>query len=172
MSNSIIYAKNSTRTGEIDETKMIAEIAAVPEITTGLVTIVDAGDEFALVFLDTPTAEELTHINAVVYAHSHLSAQESVRLTMQRAVEFGNNLMIEFAAENILLGITQAGKTKQVADYLQNVMRYIQSGSLYEVISEIDSLISAGIAPELAPFVTEARLLAFRGKVTAYLGMP
>lgn len=85
------------------------------------------------------------------------------------AMKFGHDLVIEFAAENILLGITQAGKTKAVADYLEDILRYVQSGSLYEVLHEIDRLMHEGLPAELAPFVTEARLLAFKNKILAYL---
>lgn len=88
---------------------------------------------------------------------------------IRQAVAFFDDLMTEFAGENITLGITQAGKTKDVADYLANVLRYGQTGSLYEVINECDALVTAGVPAGLSPFVTEARLNTFKAKVTAYL---
>lgn len=88
---------------------------------------------------------------------------------VKKAVDFGQDLMIKFAGENVALGITQAGKTKDVADYLADVTRYLQTGSLYEVMNEIDSLILAGIPIELSPFVTQSRMEEFKSKVSNYL---
>lgn len=95
--------------------------------------------------------------------------QETIMLLVANAMDFGNNLILEFAAENILMGITQAGKTKDVADYLSSLMRYTQTGSLYEVMAEIDRLIQTGLPPNLSPFITEERLLSFKTKVLEYL---
>ena len=90
---------------------------------------------------------------------------------VRNAVAFYVEIMEEFAAQNITQGITVYGKTKAVADYLQNVMRYGQSGSLYEVVAEIDTLIAAGIPGDLSPFVTEPVLINFKTKVNNYLGV-
>lgn len=88
---------------------------------------------------------------------------------VKSAIDFGNELIIGFAAENVSMGITQAGKTKAVADYLVNVTRYAQTGSLYEVINEINRLSDAGLPSELAPFITQTRLDAFKQKIVNYL---
>jgi hypothetical protein len=85
------------------------------------------------------------------------------------AIEFFNDIMIKYAAENITLGITIQNKTKEVADYLSDLMRYGQSGSLYEVMHEIDSLISSGLPSNLAPFVTETRLVSFKNEIQNFL---
>jgi hypothetical protein len=85
------------------------------------------------------------------------------------AIEFGQELVIDFAGENVALGITQAGKTKEVADYLEDVQRYISSGSLYEVIDQIDDLIANTVPSSLSPFVTDERLLEMKEKIEDYL---
>jgi len=92
-------------------------------------------------------------------------------IIVQNAIEFFQEIMVTYAAENITMGITVLNKTKDVADYLQGVMRYGQSGSLYEVIHEIDTLKADGIPVELAPFVTDERLDAFKLKITNYIGV-
>jgi hypothetical protein len=77
--------------------------------------------------------------------------------------------MVEFASENVMMGITQAGKTKEVANYLTDVARHIQTGSLYEVINEIDRLKIEGLPQDLSPFITETRLDRFKQKILDYL---
>lgn len=85
------------------------------------------------------------------------------------AIDFGNELLVTFAAENVALGITQAGKTKEVADYLADVTRYIQTGSLYEVMNEIDRLIAEGLPLKLDPFISPNRINQFKNKIIEYL---
>lgn len=104
------------------------------------------------------------------YVQNEIS-KETVRNAISNAINFGNTLIKDFATENVLMGITQAGKTKAVADYLSDIMRYSQSGSLYEVINQIDFLISEGIPLDLSPFVTEARLLDFKQQIQNFLGV-
>lgn len=96
---------------------------------------------------------------------------ENIKRIVTSAIIFGEKIMLQFVAENISFGITQAGKTKDVSDYLSNIQRYIQTGSLYEVISEIEFLIDEGLPSDLSPFITESRLNSFKGKITSYLGI-
>jgi len=105
----------------------------------------------------------------VVYTPPLEDPLEPYKELVSGAIEYFTEIQIEFAAENITMGITFAAKTKAVADYLQNVLRYGQSGSLYEVISEIDSLKAAAVPAELSPWVTEARLDDFKNKIIGYL---
>lgn len=94
---------------------------------------------------------------------------ENVMALILKARSFADGIVNLYAAENVLMGITQADKTKQVSDYLADVMRYAQSGSLYEVVNEIDRLIQAGIPVDMSPFVTEQRLEQFKQKIITYL---
>jgi len=84
------------------------------------------------------------------------------------AISYFKSIQVEFAAENITLGISQSGKTKDVSDYLKNVLRYGQTGSLYEVISEIDLLIQSDPPEDLEPFITVDRLNVFKAKVSEF----
>lgn len=86
------------------------------------------------------------------------------------AVVFGNKLIIEVATENVLMGITQAGKTKAVSDYCVNLQYYLRTGSLYAAIDEIDTLIAAVPPGDLDPFITVDRLNIYKSKIQAYLG--
>jgi hypothetical protein len=108
-------------------------------------------------------------VDPIVAAHSSQALKYHIKGVVREAINFFDELMIDYAADNVALGITQAGKTKSVADYLSNVMRYGQSGSLYEVINEIDSLKAAGVPVDLAPFITDARLDQFKQSILDYL---
>jgi len=166
MSNSFIYLKSATQSGGLNADKLKQE---VEQALTGftVMNVVDAGEELAVV-LDQELTNR-TQLDSVVFAHNHLSAKQVVKYTVKAAIEFGNNLVVDFASENVLMGITQAGKTKEVADYLADLMRYAQTGSLYEVIAEIDRLIAAGLPTNLEPFITESRMNTFKQQVIDYL---
>lgn len=90
----------------------------------------------------------------------------SVVEKIQKAKNEFNDLSSEVAAENVLMGITQAGKTRLIADTLSKVLEYGISGSLYEVINEIDRI---DITPEMSPFITQERLDLFKLKIQAVL---
>lgn len=71
-------------------------------------------------------------------------------------------LQTSFIAENLALGITQAGKTKLVADTFEKVIIYGSTGSLWEALVAIDSIV---ITPEMAPFVTKERVNWFKNQL-------
>lgn len=170
--SSIYFTKDQTAQGDVNKSKLMAEIeSSAIETEIKNISITDVG--FYVIFDNDLSGPELSTLEQIVSTHHYLSTQERVMLIVSRAIEFGNNMILEFAAENIMMGITQLGKTKDVADYLATVMRYTQSGSLYEVVGEIERLKANGLPPDLAPFVTEARLNVFKNKILAYLaGMP
>lgn len=95
--------------------------------------------------------------------------QEIVTLKINNAIVFGESLIVQAAVENVLLGITQANKTKEVSDYLSNLQMYLRSGSLYAAITEINNLKNAGLPSELSPWVTTARLNAYITQIQAFL---
>lgn len=85
------------------------------------------------------------------------------------ASQFGQSLVITFAAENVLLGITQEGKTGEVLNKLASVMPPLQAGSLYEAIARIRAIPPTEYDSK---YITSARLLDFVNKIEAYLGLP
>lgn len=74
---------------------------------------------------------------------------------MLRAIAAWQTLVIQVAAENIALGITTSGKTKLIADTLFPVMVYGSCGSLWEAYNELNLV---KVTPEMAPYITQARL--------------
>lgn len=97
------------------------------------------------------------------------TSQEIVTVILSNAISFGNKLITEMAAENILLGITQAGKTNSVRKALAEVINALQTGSLY------DAIVEARLIPDDKKdlvFITNARLLVFINKIETYLNLP
>lgn len=168
MSNAPIYLKSQTLRGNVNFDILQSEIDA-SSISKNVVNKVDLGLEFAVVFDEELSTGEKSELDTIVSNHNFLTIQEEVKIKVSSAIEFGNSLIIDFASENVLMGITQAGKTKDVADYLADLMRYAQTGSLYEVINEVDRLIADGLPVDLEPFITEARMNTFRQQVVDYL---
>lgn len=107
---------------------------------------------------------------ASINSHSFdITIQEIVFSKINDAIVFGNRMIVQAAVENVLLGITQAGKTKDVSDYLSNLQMYLRSGSLYAAISEIDTLKAGSIPSGLSPWVTSARLDTYKTQIQAFL---
>lgn len=90
------------------------------------------------------------------------------------AMAFGNDLMIQFAAENIILGITQAGKTGPVLVYTSTLINCLLTGSLYSAVDQINIMIndSSDTKSNLSPFITNARLTIYKNLIIAWLQSP
>lgn len=85
------------------------------------------------------------------------------------AIAKGQELIVTFAAENISLGITQAGMTTQVRTVTADVVSALSTGSLYDAITAARAIPQASYD---STFVTAARLLTFINKIEDYLGIP
>lgn len=95
--------------------------------------------------------------------------KDFVKTMVKSAINFGSTLVTDFATENVMLGITQAGKTKLIADTCQTAFYYLSTGSLYEARAEMLNLTPT---EEMSPFLTHARRIAFVNKIEQYLGLP
>lgn len=92
-----------------------------------------------------------------------------IQNTLDKAISFGNQLIKDITIENMMLGITQDGKTGAVRKALTDVLVALQTGSLYDAIEELKSI------PEEAmdeKYITESRLLSAVNKIEVYLGLP
>lgn len=136
--------------------------------------IIARSEDLTVNFLqDYSTQEEqdlLSFWNSVTETTFEPTSEELTTEMMTRAIEFGNQLILTASVENVMMGITQAGKTNAVADFGEKLFRYLQTGSLYASITEIDSLIANGLPVELEPFITEERLTDYKNRILAYLG--
>lgn len=95
-------------------------------------------------------------------------AQEAVHKAVRAAMDFGSSLITDFAAENILLGITSDGMTKTVRQHMSEIILALQTGSLYDAIDEIDNFPAEN---KDAKYITDARLQEYKDKITTFLGV-
>jgi hypothetical protein len=122
-----------------------------------------------------PTTGWTTTDNVVFTApvSASMSETEIVSDILQQAQYFGANMSLQFATQNMLAGITQSGKTIAVATYAQTLAYYLQTGSLYAAITEINTMIAdtSSIKTALSPFVTNSILYSYLNQIQAYLGI-
>lgn len=85
---------------------------------------------------------------------------------VDKSISGYQSLMKEFVCENIAMGITSTRKTKLIADTLIDVQRYGEVGSLYECYKALESIT---LTPEMAPFLTEARLHYLKNRIVEVL---
>lgn len=90
--------------------------------------------------------------NATPAKADSLDPQLVVQIKIQKAILGFNNIMIQYVANNVLLGITQKGKTQLIADTLADTQRYGQSGSLYAAITALQEIV---LTPEMDPFLNQ-----------------
>lgn len=126
----------------------------------------DALDEFIANWLDYNTVETLT-----IYLDSEV-------------FPFIKNLMNVYAAENISMGITQAGKTDDVLGLFEkkhvisgslhpvSLKAAFDTGSLYTALTVVQQIRDTPLEyVGLSPFVTDARLLEMKNKIETFLGL-
>lgn len=103
---------------------------------------------------------------------AHLARINAYKATLEYKIEdamnFGNKLMVEFTTQNILMGITQDGKTSQVRKALAEVIICLSTGSLYDAIAEVKAV---PVEKRDSKYLTAARLTAFINKIETYLGI-
>lgn len=81
---------------------------------------------------------------------------------VQKAKDGFNQLINEFAGENLIAQITAAGKTKFIADAVKDVIYYGSSGSLWEAYVATEKVV---ITPEMAPFMDGSRKAEFKNRL-------
>lgn len=90
------------------------------------------------------------------------------------AMKFGQGLLVQFAAQNIIAGVTQAGKTNALLAYASNISQCLTSGSLYSAIDAINAMIAdtSQAKANLSPFITNTILTSYKNQIQTYLGLP
>jgi hypothetical protein len=77
------------------------------------------------------------------------------------------NLVAQFAAENIAMGISQAGKTGLIGNALSEVLMYGSTGSLWQAYAALDNV---KITPEMSPYLTADRIQWMKNTMIAAIG--
>lgn len=130
-------------------------------------------ENFTVMFKEEASQEDIDNLNEFWDNATELQFAPSLRDIISDKINeasvFGRALILDFAVENVQIGITQANKTREVADYCRKIQRYLESGSLYAALAEIDDMINAGVPSELNPYVTQAKLLIYRQKIEDFL---
>jgi hypothetical protein len=123
---------------------------------------------------------------AYVSAFTDYTSAESLAIYLESTVyPFVKGLINSFAAENISMGITQAGKTGHVlalfskkypvpnSSFQNSLKSSFDTGSLYIAIDIIEYIRDNPTEFDgLSPFITDARLLAMKNKIEVFLGVP
>lgn len=141
-------------------------------LTAGLSTIhhIDTAGPTVLIYFNAQLSEfQKSTLDTVVSSHILTTTREQIDAIIDGALTFGNKITRDFVAENVMLGITQRGLTKHVRTMFKEVKDAIQTGSLYDAISEIRALDPNDFDNVV---ITPARVLLFRNKIETYLGVP
>ncbi len=127
--------------------------------------------------LEVPDNTDSDTVNEMLALYTYVpptpTPVQLVSNSIAEAMEFGQSLVIQFAAQNVLAGITQSGKTIAVATYLQPLGYLLNSGSLYAAISVINSIIAdtSSTKANLSPFVTNDILYSYMNQIQTWLNI-
>lgn len=120
--------------------------------------------------------EQTEVLDSIVNGHNlpGPSISEIIDASLANAEKEGKRLIQKFKKENVLSGITQMNKTKEVSDYLHWMNHYLEQGSLYAAIQQVDIYIQdqnrANL--QLEPFVTDEVLTGYKHELQDYLNIP
>jgi hypothetical protein len=103
-----------------------------------------------------------------------MPVNQQVTNAIGAAMEFGTQMLVQFATQNVMTGITQSGKTEAVMDYCHELAHCLITGSLYAAINAINVMIAdtSSTKTNLSPFITNNVLYTFLNKIQTYLGLP
>ncbi len=153
--------------------KQINSSRLVKEITAAGLTNLDHIDTFGptvvVCFVNSLSDSQKTVLDTIISNHILETTREMIDAVITDAIAFGNTVKKDFVAENVMLGITQRGLTGHVRKMLREVKDAMESGSLYDAITEIKSLNPDDFDNAI---VTPARILVFRNKIETYLHVP
>lgn len=152
---------------QVNSARLILEVKAA-----GLPAIdhIDTSGATLLIYFATGlSSAQKSVLDTVVSNHLMTTTREMIDKIIADALIFSVNVRNDFVAENVMLGITQRRLTGHVRKMMREVKDAMDSGSLYDAITEIKSL---NINDFDSVIVTPARILLFRNKIEVYLKVP
>ena len=126
-------------------------------------------DEVEVEGIISPAHWEIEQDADLVSAKAAAALEAMITKKLDDAMNFGTELMKEFTKDNIKMGITQDGMTGTVRKNMSEVIMALQTGSLYDAITEAKAIAAD---KKDAKYITDARILAFINKIEAKLGLP
>jgi len=139
---------------------------------------------FEIFFSTSLTSEQEDLVTSTVSSHNGITSAQSLAIYLDTQIfPFVQELIREFAAENISLGITQAGKTGHVLamfsknypvpdnNYQNSLKNSFDTGSLYISLGIIAYLLANSSEYDgLSPYITSAKLTTMYNKIATKLG--
>jgi hypothetical protein len=92
-----------------------------------------------------------------------------VKNMVRQTIHYGNDLILDFATENTVLGITQLGLTSHILRVTAPILSAIQTGAFHVAIEEIRKIPVQELDNKI---LTPDRLKKFRNKIEAFLEIP
>lgn len=140
------------------------------------------GDQLTVYFSLDLTAQQETDLDNLISTWVDYTAAESLETYLDNSVHpFIKGLINKFAAENISMGITQAGKTADLlglfeksfdigALHLVSLKGSFDTGSLYVSLAIIQHVRdNPSNFTGLSPFITDSRLLSMKNEIETFL---
>lgn len=129
---------------------------------------------FTTDYSDADSTAVNTYWNGLTSTSFQPSVSQQVSVQISNAMQFGTQLLVQYATQNVLAGITQAGKTQALMDYSHELTHCLITGSLYAAMAEINTMLAdtSSTKTNLSPFLTNVILTTYLNQIQTYLGIP
>lgn len=141
------------------------------------------GDQLSIHFTQNLNQSQIDELSAKIASFSSVSIKDTLEKHLDGSIDpFVKNLLLEMRAENIEMGITQAGKTLEVLGFFEEpillpgktrkvtLQGSLMTGSLTVTLEILTYLISnPSLYADLNPFVTATRLDSWKTKIITKL---
>lgn len=178
MFNIFNFTKLVTNTSKLDN-----ELRSNPSFGSLYNFLSIKGDQLQIHFTQNLNQPQIDELSAFVSDFSNVSVKDTLQAYLEGDIDpFVKDLLLEIRAENIEMGITQAGKTLEVLGFFEDhvllpgktravtLQGSLTTGSLTVTLEILTYLIAnPNLYSDLNPFVTAARLTAWRDKIIAKL---
>lgn len=142
----------------------------VKQYRPDLVSITEKNGEYVIGQLDGQDLPNLAEIENLITKYLATSSPEAnLNKMIDLYFQKGQELISEFIKENLMLGITQAGKTSVVRKAMSEVFSALQTGALLDAIAELRAIPAES---KDAVFITDARILGYINKIETFAGLP
>lgn len=125
------------------------------------------GDKVKLWMRVDLTSEQVSSLDSIMESHTTLEMVDPgaiVRDKIVKAMEFGRNFIVSYAADNIMAGYSLADIQK-ILERTTTITTALTTGSLYVALDELNKL-----QPD--ELITEATITKYRHKLQDYLNLP